>query len=156
MNKILISACLLGNRVRYDGKIKPLQNRLILLWQKEGRLIEFCPEVAGGLPIPRDPAEIKGDGGGVSVLSGAAKVIDRTGKDVSAQFIAGADMALDLCKEYHIRIAILADGSPSCGSTRIYNGKFSREKIQGIGVTTARLQQHGVQVFNPGCLELIL
>ena len=153
MNKILISSCLLGNPVRYDGKIKPLQSRLIQLWKNEGRLIEFCPEVAGGLPIPRDPAEITGDGGGGSVLSGSAKVIDRSGKNVSAQFIAGANMALDLCKKYYIRVAILTDGSPSCGSTQIYNGKFSKEKVQGLGVTTALLQQYGIHVFNPDNLD---
>jgi uncharacterized protein YbbK (DUF523 family) len=153
MNKILISSCLLGNPVRYDGKIKPLQSSLIRLWKNEGRLIEFCPEVAGGLTIPRDPAEITGDGGGGSVLTGSAKVIDITGKDVSAQFIAGAYMALELCKKYHIRIAILTDGSPSCGSTQIYNGKFSKEKVQGVGVTTALLQEYGIQVFSPDNLD---
>jgi uncharacterized protein YbbK (DUF523 family) len=153
MNKILISSCLLGNPVRYDGKTKPLLSRLIQLWRNEGRLIEFCPEVAGGLSVPRDPAEIEGEGGGRSVLTGSAKVIDRTGKNVSTQFIAGANMALDLCQKYHIRIAILTDGSPSCGSTQIYNGKFSKEKIPGVGVTTALLQQYGIHVFNPDNLD---
>lgn len=153
IDKILISSCLLGNPVRYDGKIKPLKNHLIQIWKNEGRLIEFCPEVAGGLPVPRDPAEITGDGSGRSVLTGSAKVIDGTGKDVSAQFIAGANMALDLCKKYHIRIAILTDGSPSCGSTQIYNGKFSREIVQGVGVTTALLQEYGIQVFSRDNLD---
>jgi uncharacterized protein YbbK (DUF523 family) len=148
MDTILISSCLLGNPVRYDGKIKPLKNHLIETWKQEGRLIAFCPEVAGGLPVPRPPAEIQGTGGGEAVLAGSAKVIDRTGKDVSAQFIAGATMALALCRQHRIRVAILTDLSPSCGSTRIYNGKFSRETITGTGVTTALLQQNGIRVID--------
>jgi uncharacterized protein YbbK (DUF523 family) len=148
MDTILISSCLFGKQVRYDGKIKPLQNTLIEFWKKEGRIVEFCPEVSGGLPVPRQPAEIMDGGDGNDVLLSTVKVVDRTGKDVSAEFLKGANLALDLCKKYHIKIAILTDSSPSCGSTQIYNGKFSGEKMKGVGVTTALLQKHGIKVFN--------
>jgi len=148
MNKILISACLLGDLVRYDGQVKPLQDTKIEIWRNEDRLVAFCPEVSGGLPTPRQSAEIIGNGDGKAVLSGSARVMDRTGKDVSAPFMTGANLALELCKKYHIKIAILTDSSPSCGSTQIYNGKFSREKIQGVGVTTALLLMHGIKVFS--------
>ncbi|RJP76833.1 MAG: DUF523 domain-containing protein [Desulfobacteraceae bacterium] len=148
MDSILISSCLLGNPVRYDGKIKPLKNHLIEAWKQEGRLIAFCPEVAGGLPVPRPPAEIQGTGGGEAVPAGSARVIDNTGRDVSAQFIAGATMALELCRQHRIRVAILTDLSPSCGSTKIYNGEFAKETIIGVGVTTALLRKNGITVFN--------
>ena len=148
MEKILISACLLGQPVRYDGKIKPLRDDRLTVWKSQDRLVPFCPEVAGGLPIPRPPAEIQGHGGGKAVLTGAARVVDRTGRDVSEQFIKGAFLALEACRRHGIRTAILTDLSPSCGSTRIYNGQFNRETITGAGVTTALLRQHGIIVFS--------
>ena len=148
MEKILISACLIGQPVRYDGKIKSLADNQLAIWKSQGRLIAFCPEVAGGLPIPRTPAEIQGHGGGEAVLAGTARVVDRTGRDVSEQFVTGAFMALEACRRHGIRTAILTNRSPSCGSTLIYNGQFSRETITGEGVTTALLRQHGIAVFS--------
>jgi uncharacterized protein YbbK (DUF523 family) len=148
MEKILISACLLGKPVRYDGKIKPFADSRLAGWKRQDRLMAFCPEVAGGLPIPRTPAEIQGAGGGEAVLAGTARVIDKTGRDVTEQFIKGAFLALEACRLHEIRTAILTDLSPSCGSTRIYNGRFVRETITGTGVTTALLRQHGITVFS--------
>lgn len=148
MEKILISACLIGQPVRYDAKIKPLPDDRLAVWKNRDRLVAFCPETAGGLPTPRTPAEIQGSGGGVAVLTGTARVVDKTGKDVSEQFIKGAFLALEECRRHNIRIAILTDRSPSWGSTIIYNGLFLRQTITGTGVTTALLRQHGIIVYS--------
>ena len=94
MHFVLVSACLLGSRARYDSTHNNSQNRILQRWRNEGRVISICPEVAGGLPIPRPPAEIFGGGGGSKVLAGLAKVVDPLGKDVSTEFIAGARHAL--------------------------------------------------------------
>jgi len=146
MKKILVSACLLGERVRYNGKIIPVENPVMAQWHKEGRLISFCPEVAGGLPVPRPPAEISGDGG-PAVLAGKAEVMDKSGERVTASFIAGAYRALEIARTENVTLAILKDGSPSCGSIRIYDGSFSGISLSGQGVTTAILEKYGIRVF---------
>jgi uncharacterized protein YbbK (DUF523 family) len=147
MEKILISGCLLGLDVRYDNKIQPIENNLLLEWQREGRLVVVCPEVEGGLLVPRPPAEIVG-GSGEDVLNGKAGIINKQGEDVTAAFIRGADIALDLVKRFSIRVAILKEKSPSCGSTAIYDGTFSRKRVPGQGVTAALLRNNGVKVFS--------
>jgi uncharacterized protein YbbK (DUF523 family) len=149
---ILISACLLGNPVRYNGTGLLLDHPLIKQWKKEGILISICPEVAGGLATPRAPAEIvKGDG--ATVLSGQSKVIDDTHEDVSEAFILGANKALKKAKENHCIAAILTERSPSCGSSIIYDGSFSGARKAGVGVTAALLEQNGIQVFNQDQLD---
>lgn len=102
-----------------------------------------CPEVAGGFGVPRPPAEIADAASGASVLSGAARVIDVRGEDVTAQFVNGAHVALELALAHDV----LVDGSPSCGSRAIYDGSFAGHKHAGAGVTTALLSQHGIEVF---------
>lgn len=92
--KILISACLLGRPVRYDGKGKPLHDPLIERWKTEGRLVGYCPEQAGGLPTPRPPTEIEGGKNGDDVLAGRARVLEVTGGDVTAEFIEGGRKAV--------------------------------------------------------------
>jgi uncharacterized protein YbbK (DUF523 family) len=145
--KLLVSACLLGNPVRYDGKSKTLDHDGLQHLQQQGRIIAFCPEVAGGLPVPRPAAEIVA-GDGIAVIAGTAKVITREGDDVSEFFLAGAEQALALCRQHDIGTALLTELSPSCGSGHIYDGSFTRQPIIASGVTTALLQQHGVKVFN--------
>ena len=147
MNKILISACLLGDPVRYDGKAKGLNHHGLDSLLQQGRVIRFCPEVAGGLPVPRESAEIQG-GDGNAVIEEAARVSTRSGADVTDYFVSGARQALALCQEHNIRVAVLTESSPSCGSTEIYDGSFKRKAKPGVGVTTALLQQHGVTVFS--------
>ncbi len=147
MEKILISGCLLGLDVRYDNKIQPIESSILLVWQQERRLVVVCPEVEGGLLIPRPPAEIVG-GSGEDVLNEKAGIINEQGADVTAAFIRGADIALDLVKRFSIRVAILKEKSPSCGSTSIYDGSFTRKRIPGQGVTAALLRKNGVAVFN--------
>ena len=147
MEKILVSACLLGSKVRYNGRDLPCSNDVLKEWYQKGRIVPVCPEVAAGLPIPRPPAEIK-NGDGDNVLNHEAMAIENTGQDVSQAFISGAKIALRLCQENNIKVAILTEFSPSCGSSKIYNGDFSNTKIAGFGVTSALLMKNGIKVFS--------
>ena len=144
--KVLVSRCLLGHRVRYDGGASGPYGQLAR-WQDEGRIIALCPEVAGGLPTPRAPAEIPG-GQGLDVLNGKAPVITSEGEDVTAAFMDGAQQALALVNRHGIRVAILKANSPSCGNVQTYDGSFSGVKVEGQGVTAALLAGAGVQVFS--------
>lgn len=137
MEKILISSCLLGHPVRYDGNSKPIQHDIISHWQQLGCLVTICPEMSGGLPVPRPPAELQSDG----------RIITKSGKDVSAPFNQGAQNSLNLCLQQNIKIAILKQSSPSCGSQQIYDGSFSGQKISGMGVTAKLLTDNGIEVF---------
>ncbi len=146
MQKILVSRCLLGQRVRYDGGAHgPFA--VLERWQQEGRVVPLCPEVAGGLPTPRAPAEIAG-GQGAQVLDGRIPVLTVDGEDVSAAFVAGAEQALALVAQHAIGIALLKARSPSCGNRENYDGSFSGIKVAGEGVTAAALCRAGVQVFS--------
>lgn len=142
---ILVSACLLGHSVRYKGDACP--QALLLAPELRPYLLPFCPEVAGGLPTPRLPAEISG-GSGSDVWQGAAAVINSSGREVSASFRRGARLCLRLIRQYDIRFAILKQRSPSCGTAEIYDGSFSGGKIRGAGVTAALLAQAGVTIYN--------
>ena len=150
-HKVLVSRCLLGHRVRYDGGASGPYAQLAQ-WQDEGRVIALCPEVAGGLPTPRAAAEIPG-GQGVEVLAGKASVITTEGEDVTEAFVSGAQQALALVERHGIRIAILKANSPSCGNRLTYDGSFSGTKVEGQGVTAALLTRAGVQVFSELELE---
>lgn len=151
MEKLLVSRCLLGHPVRYDGgahgPLAPLQH-----WQAEGRVIALCPEVAGGLPTPRAPAEIAG-GQGARVLDGQLAVRTIAGEDVTAAFVSGAEQALKLVREHGIRLALLKARSPSCGNLENYDGSFSGVRVPGEGVTAAALRRAGVRVFNEAQLD---
>jgi uncharacterized protein YbbK (DUF523 family) len=146
-SKILVSACLLGNKVRYDANDVPTTSDLLDKWNAEGRLVSFCPEVAGGLSVPRLPAEIQSDDGN-AVLDGTAKVLDNQGNDVSENFINGAKKALEAANSNNVKVAILKSKSPSCGSSFIYDGTFSSVQKVGQGVTTALLERNGIKVFS--------
>lgn len=143
MEKILISACLVGDKVRYDGKgqYHPLVKELLEKYE----LVPFCPEVEGGLKTPRVPSEVRGD-----------RVINKEGRDVTRQFTSGAEQALNICKYLNIKIAILKDHSPSCGSTMIHNGLFDGRMVKGKGVTTQLLESHGIKVINENEIEELL
>jgi uncharacterized protein YbbK (DUF523 family) len=145
--KVLVSACLLGEKVRYNGASAQTGDAVLAKWVDEGRVVPFCPEVAGGLGVPRPAAEIDGTGG-EAVLAGTAAVVTRGGHDVTANFLRGAQLALAAAHTHGVRIAILKDGSPSCGSESIYDGTFSGTRRAGHGVTTAILERHGVRVFS--------
>ncbi|MCC6987978.1 MAG: DUF523 domain-containing protein [Acidobacteria bacterium] len=148
MERILVSACLLGHAVRYNAQDQRCADGVLQRWVAEGRVVSVCPEVAGGLPVPRPPAEITGGAGGAAVLARTARVVDQHGADVSTPFLAGADQALATAQAHGIRVAVLKDGSPSCGSTYSYDGTFTAARVPYPGVTAARLQAAGVRVFS--------
>lgn len=154
MERILVSSCLAGRPVRYNGAARPVGDDLFARWRSEGRLVPFCPEVSGGLPVPRPPAEIV-DGDGAGVLDGRARVLTDTGEDVTDQFLRGAHLALDTAQRTGARIALLKEGSPSCGTHRIYDGTFTATKLPGSGVTTALLERAGIKVFTENDLEAL-
>jgi uncharacterized protein YbbK (DUF523 family) len=150
MQKILVSACLLGEKVRYDGGHSGVA--ALERWQKQGRIISICPEVAGGLPIPRPAAEVE-SGDSDLVLRGCGFIRRKDGQDVTDAFMDGAERALALCFEHHIHIAVLKEGSPSCGVNLVNSGDFSGTKMDGMGITARLLSHHGVAVFSENQLD---
>lgn len=143
MRKILVSECLYGGRpVRYDGRSKAETHPVFIKWKEEGRLIPICPEVIGGLPIPRLDAQRVGE-----------RVINREGTDVTAEYTAGAVAAVELAREHNIAFAVMKEQSPSCGSSRIYDGTFQGKQIPGSGVATEMLRAAGFRVFSEEEIE---
>jgi uncharacterized protein YbbK (DUF523 family) len=142
---ILVSSCLAGLEVRYNGT-HSLNNKIRKLVE-ENKAITICPELIGGFSTPREPAEIIG-GNGEDVLDGKAKVVDKSGKDVTELYIKGAYATLKKAKEINATIVVLKENSPSCGSSMIYNGEFIDKKIVGIGVTSALLKRNGLKVIS--------
>lgn len=147
VEKILISGCLIGLKVRYHGGDALCNSRIIDKWEKEGRIVSICPEVSAGLPIPRPSSEII-NGTANDVLKGNAKVFTHTGIDRTDVFIQGAFKALSLAKKFNIKIAVLKKNSPSCGNTTVYDGSFSGQIVPGSGVTAQLLNDNGIRVFN--------
>lgn len=143
MRKVLVSACLLGERVRYDGAARPLASDVLSRWLAEGRVVPFCPEVAGGLPVPRPPAEVMPDG----------RVVDVHGADRSDAFARGARLAVDAARSAGVVLAVLKDASPSCGSSVVHDGSFSERTVPGAGLTTRALRAAGIPVFSERELE---
>lgn len=131
---VLVSACLLGCACRYDGKSKP--HAAVTALADKHTLIPFCPEIYGGLPTPRPASEIVGD-----------RVLNREGKDVTAEYIRGAEEALRMAKVFDCKVAILKAKSPSCGKGRVYDGSFSGTLRDGDGITAALLLQNGIEVY---------
>jgi uncharacterized protein YbbK (DUF523 family) len=140
-SKVLLSACLIGELVRYHGGHSLVSHPVLQRWIAEGRVVPFCPEVAGGLPTPRPPAEIVDTPVGRRVLTAA-------GADVTDAFARGADLAVGLCRAHGIRVAVLKESSPSCGGRTVYDGTFSGQRVSGQGLTAAALAAAGVRVFN--------
>jgi uncharacterized protein YbbK (DUF523 family) len=136
--RILVSACLLGERVRYTGGAATCDDPILLRWLAEGRVVPFCPEMAGGLGAPRPPAE----------RQGLRAVVTVTGVDVTEAFELGAALAVEICRLHAISTAVLKDGSPSCGSSYVYDGTFRGVRVAGAGITAARLTARGIRVFN--------
>lgn len=148
MESVLVSACLLGEAVRYNGGDMRCDDDILQRWLREGRVISVCPEVAGGLPVPRPRAEITDGADGMQVLAGNAKVFDSNGRDVTAYLVCGAEQALERARARQIRIAVLKEGSPSCGTGHIFDGSFTDTRRPNRGVTAALLRQAGIQVFS--------
>lgn len=136
---MIISACLCGCDCKYNGKNNKNESCVELL--KRGKAVLVCPEQLGGMTTPRVPSEIIKNDGNISVIS-------KEGKDVSKEFKKGAKEALKIAKLVDAKVAILKDGSPSCGSKYIYDGTFSGNKIKGEGITAKLFMENGIKVFS--------
>ena len=134
MEKILVSACLCGQKTRFDGKDNPFP--FIEKLKRHYDVVPFCPEVEGGLPLLREPCEIVNNA-----------VLSESGKDYTKEYIEGAKKAVSLCHFFGIKIAILKDRSPSCGSRTIHDGSFKNNMIEGLGLTARALIADGVKVY---------
>jgi uncharacterized protein YbbK (DUF523 family) len=139
----LVSMCLLGVNCNFEAK-NHLNPKLLEEFNK-GKLFPICPEVLGGLAVPRVPAEIQG-GTGADVIAGKAKVVNMQGQDVTSEFLKGAQEALRIAKAVGAKEALLTERSPSCGCGLIFDGSFKNKFIEGDGVTTALLKKNGIKV----------
>lgn len=142
---ILVSACLLGINCKYTGDNN--KNYKVIDYLKDKQFIIVCPEQLGGLPTPREPSEII-NMDGYAVLKGGTSVISNKSKNVTQNFVKGAEESLKIARIYKCKEAILKDGSPSCGVNYIYDGTFSGSKINGNGVTSALLKSNGIRVIS--------
>ncbi len=140
MNKILVSACLRGAKVRYDGGHHLIDHPVLSRWQRQGRLVTVCPEATGGLPTPRTAAEIQ--------CKFPILVTDRNGQDVTPQLLAGAERTLALVQEQSICCALMKARSPSCSNDRVYDGSFNGVLTEGAGIAAGELMRAGIPVFN--------
>ena len=136
---MIISACLCGCDCKYNGKNNKNESCVELL--KRGKAVLVCPEQLGGMTTPRVPSEILKNDGKISVIS-------KEGKDVSKEFKKGAKEALKIAKLVDAKVAILKNGSPSCGSKNIYDGTFSNNKIEGKGITAKLFMENEIEVFS--------
>ena len=133
--KIMVSACLMGENCKYNGENN--LNEKVLNYVKGHQVIAVCPEVMGGLPTPRIPAEIVNN-----------VVTTKDGRNVDKEFRTGAEMALQIAKENQIDLVVLQSRSPSCGPKQIYDGSFSGKKIEGQGVLAKLLIENGFRVID--------
>lgn len=138
--RILVSACLLGIHCKYSGGDNANAKVLALAANPANEVIPVCPEVLGGLPTPRPPAEIQPDG----------RVVTQDGHEVTAAYRAGAERTLAIAREMRPDRIILQSRSPSCGVRERYDGTFSRVRVPGQGVTAALLVKHGFSVEDVG------
>jgi uncharacterized protein YbbK (DUF523 family) len=141
-----MSSCLLGAPVRYNAKDKKVDHPVLARWIEEGRIVSACPEMLGGLGTPRPPAEIVR-------REGARRVITNEGRDVTAEFLSGAEQTAAQAAAAEVRVAVLKSNSPSCGSSFVYDGTFTGTRVPGDGVATERLRSLGIAVFSEEELE---
>ena len=141
--KIGVSSCLLGINCKYNGQSN--KNEGIIQLKEKYELVPICPEVLGGLPTPRIPAEIIKD-----------KVINKQGIDVTRNYNDGANKALQILKENNINIVILKSKSPSCGRDRIYDGTFSHILIEGQGVSAKLFSDNNITIYDENDYMLYL
>lgn len=134
----IVSACLAGIKCRYDGRCN--RDDFVYRLVEEGKAIPLCPEVLGGLPIPRVPCEIVFDGD-------IKRVINKEGEDVTGNFVEGAKRTLYIAKVVGAKAAILKSKSPSCGCGQIYDGTFTGKLIEGNGITCELLNDNGIEIY---------
>lgn len=141
--KILVSSCLCGNKVKYNGQdnYQPLIEEL----KQKYDLILICPEVMGGLGIPRNPSEIKDN-----------KVIMNNGRDVTCNYKKGARMSLEIAIKNGCKKALLKEKSPSCGSHSVYDGNFNGTLIRGQGITTKLLASADIKIYSEDMISELL
>ena len=145
---ILISACLAGRNVKYNGGNNAVPWLCRWIERHKEQVLLVCPEVMGGLPTPRLPAEIQSKESGSGIFLNNRYVVNKAGEDVTAQFLLGAEKVLEIANRYHITAAVLKSNSPSCSGSYIYDGTFSGTRITGQGITAALLIKHGVKVYS--------
>ena len=134
MEKVIVSACLLGENCKYNGKNN--KNDKVLEFIKDKQVIPICPEVFGGLSTPRVPSEIK-----------ANTVVNKDDIDVTKYFIDGPNKTLSIAKKYNVKKAILKQKSPSCGYGKIYDGNFNGKIIDGYGITAKLLKENNIDII---------
>ncbi|MDY4128228.1 DUF523 domain-containing protein [Peptostreptococcus porci] len=144
--KVIVSGCLLGNNCKYNGGNNYNKNVVKFLENKD--YIVICPEEMGKMNTPRLPSEIQFSKTADEVLRYEAKVLNIEGIDVTKYFVDGANVALEIAKKNNCKLAILKDGSPSCGSNYVYNGNFDGKKIIGKGVCAHLLEKNGIEVIS--------
>lgn len=146
---ILVSACLMGKPCRYNGEEKADERVFEFFKNKtEGKdYFLVCPEVAGNLPIPRSAGEIE-NGDSQGVLEGKAKVLGKAGEDYTEAFVKGANTVLKTALDNNVKIALLKERSPSCGSHQVYDGTFSETKLNGMGVCARLLKNNKIRIFS--------
>lgn len=142
MERLMVSACLLGFDCKYSGGSNRLPEDKLRALRERYLLVPVCPETAGGLPIPREPSERLGE-----------KVLSRSGRDVTAAFRRGGETALVLARRFGCKKALLKENSPSCGSGKIYDGSFSGSLVPGYGVAAELLRDAGVALVGERALE---
>ena len=143
METILVSACLLGDNVKYNGKNNYDQRIEVL--KQYFNIVPICPEVFGGLPTPRIPSELRSD-----------EVFNKEGKNVTHQFNEGAHKVMNIVNYFHIKRAVLMERSPSCGVHKVYNGKFNGTLIDGKGYTAKLLAEKGVALYTIDEIDQLL
>jgi len=147
---ILVSMCLVGINCNYKGESKPNEKVIELI--RRGKAIPICPEQLGGLPTPRSGSRII-SGSGEDVIDGKTKVITDDGNDVTENYMKGAELTLQLCKQFNITTVILKQGSPSCGKGKTQGGEKERILVEGNGVTVELLKRNGIEVYSEEDLE---
>ena len=135
--KVIVSACLAGDYCKYNGGNNLNQKMMDFL--KSHEIIKVCPEVLGGLPIPRPSAEIV-----------HGQVMNNDGKNITKEFTLGAQKAFEIVKKEKPDLIILQSRSPSCGIKQIYDGTFSNTVISGDGITARKLKKAGIRIFGEG------
>ncbi|SFE26876.1 DUF523 domain-containing protein [Peptostreptococcus sp. D1] len=144
--KIIVSGCLLGNNCKYNGDNNYNEDVIKFLENKD--YIVICPEEMGKMNTPRPPSEIQFSKTADEVFRNEAKVLNIEGVDVTKYFVDGANMALEIARRNDCKLAILKDGSPSCGSNYVYNGNFEGKRINGKGVCAQLFEKNGIKVIS--------
>ena len=146
--KLLISSCLLGELVKYNGSHNSFDETIIKKLKTKYELFAVCPEVDGGLPIPRVPCEI--------ISFSPLKVLNKNGEDKTVEFVKGAQIALEICKRNSIQKALMKENSPSCSNSKVNDGSFSKVRVDGLGVCVELLEDHGIKVYNEKQIDKLI